>query len=101
MSGSSGGPWTPQFERYFRRTQMDLNDLANKVRIDGHRGPHPREYHQAVLDRIAKAMNSCKGADQCRAALVGELAKIAKDLVTAGTEMRKLITKTKTPGLER
>ncbi|MBZ4419446.1 AHH domain-containing protein [Myxococcus sp. RHSTA-1-4] len=93
ISEASGGPWTPEFERYFKLAKMDLNDRANLVRIRGHKGPHPREYHQAVLDRIARAMQGCRGAAQCRAALVGELAKIAKDLTTAGTELRKLITK--------
>jgi hypothetical protein len=92
VSEASGGPWTPQFERYFKQARMDLNDAANKVRIDGHRGPHPREYHQEVLERISKAMLGCRGATQCRAALVDELAKIAKDLVTEGTRLRKLVT---------
>jgi hypothetical protein len=93
ISDATGGPWTPQFERYFKQAKMDLNDPANLVRIQGHKGPHPREYHQAVLDRIARAMQGCKGAAQCRTALVDELVKAAKDLTTAGTELRKLITK--------
>jgi hypothetical protein len=93
VSETSGGPWTQQFERYFKQARMDLDDAANKVRVNGHKGPHPREYHQAVLDRIASAMLGCRGAAQCRVALVGELAKIAKDLTTAGTQLRKLITK--------
>ncbi|QRO02954.1 AHH domain-containing protein [Archangium violaceum] len=93
ISEASGGPWTPLFERYFRLARMELNDPANQVRIKGHKGPHSREYHQAVLDRIARAMQGCRGAAQCRAALVDELAKIAKDLTTAGTELRKLVTK--------
>jgi hypothetical protein len=93
ISEASGGPWTPLFERYFRLAKMELNDPANQVRIQGHKGPHSREYHQTVLDRIARAMQGCRGAAQCRAALVDELAKIAKDLTTTGTELRKLITK--------
>ncbi len=72
---------------------MELNDPANQVRIKGHKGPHSREYHQAVLDRLARAMQGCRGTAQCRATLVDELAKIAKDLTTAGTELRKLVTK--------
>jgi hypothetical protein len=93
ISEASGGPWTPQFERYLRLAKMELNDPTNQVRIKGHKGPHSREYHQAVLDRIERAMLGCRGAAQCRAALVGELTKIAKDLTTAGTKLRKLITK--------
>ncbi|XWX16902.1 AHH domain-containing protein [Melittangium boletus] len=93
LSEASGGPWTPQFERYFKLAKMDLSDLANQVRIKGHKGPHSREYHQAVLDRIVRAMQGCRGTEQCRASLVDELVKIAKDLTTAGTELRKLVTK--------
>ncbi|XXF81500.1 AHH domain-containing protein [Myxococcaceae bacterium GXIMD 01537] len=93
VSEASGGPWTPLFERYFKLARMDFDAPANRVRIQGHKGPHPREYHQAVLDRIVRAMQGCRGAAQCRAALVDELARIAKDLTTAGSELRKLITK--------
>ena len=93
VSEASGGPWTPLYERYFNRAGMDLEDPANKVRIQGHKGPHPREYHQDVLDRLDKAMLGCRGAAQCRASLVGELAKIARELTTEGTRLRKLVTK--------
>jgi hypothetical protein len=93
VSESSGGPWTPLFDRHFRRANMNLNDPANLVRIKGHKGPHSREYHQAVLDRIEGEMYGCRNVAQCRAILVDELAKIAKDLTTAGTRLRKLITK--------
>ncbi|RKH17351.1 hypothetical protein D7X74_12780 [Corallococcus sp. CA047B] len=93
VSDASGGPWTPRYEEFFEQAGMSLNDAANKVRLKGHKGPHPKEYHQAVLDRIEKAMNGCQSVGHCRGALVDELAKIAKDLMTAGTKLRKLITK--------
>ncbi|RKH32798.1 hypothetical protein D7Y13_07510 [Corallococcus praedator] len=93
VSDASGGPWTPIFEPYFEQAGLSLSDTANLVRIQGHRGPHPAEYHQAVLTRINDAMAGCRGAAQCRAALVDVLAEIARDLTTAGTRLRKLITK--------
>ncbi|NPC70661.1 AHH domain-containing protein [Corallococcus exiguus] len=93
VSEQSGGPWTPVFEDLFQTAGMKLSDAANQVRIQGHRGPHPREYHAEVLRRLRRAMQGCQDAGQCRAALVDELAKIAKELVTAGTKLRKLITK--------
>ncbi|NNB87722.1 AHH domain-containing protein [Corallococcus exiguus] len=93
VSEQSGGPWTPIFEDIFQSAGMKLSDTANQVRIQGHRGPHPREYHAEVLSRLRRVMLGCQDAGQCRAALVDELARIAKELVTAGTKLRKLITK--------
>ncbi|WP_415835818.1 AHH domain-containing protein, partial [Corallococcus soli] len=93
VSGSSGGPWTPQFEKIFDRARMKLSDLANQVRLDGHKGPHPREYHEEVLRRIDVATKRCRGAEQCRSALMDELASIARDLMTKGSKLRTLVTK--------
>jgi len=93
VSDATGGPWTPLFEDVFQFAGMRLSDTANQVRIRGHKGPHPREYHEEVLRRIRLATQGCRDAGQCRASLVDELAKIARDLTTAGTKLRKLITK--------
>ncbi|NOK12757.1 AHH domain-containing protein [Corallococcus exercitus] len=93
VSEQSGGPWTPVFEPFFEQAGMSLNDPANLVRINGHRGPHPAEYHKEVRVRLNQAMRSCRGVAQCRAALVDVLAAIAKELTTAGTRLRKLITR--------
>ncbi len=93
VSEASGGPWTPAFEDVFRRAGMTLADAANQVRIRGHRGPHPREYHQEVLRRLQLVMRGCRDTSSCRAALSGELSRIAKELTTAGTRLRKLITR--------
>lgn len=93
ISETSGGPWTPLFQQVFDRARMSLDDAANKVRIQGHKGPHPAGYHKEVLGRIDQATLGCRGPAQCRAMLVEELVKIARDLTTEGTKLRKLITK--------
>jgi hypothetical protein len=93
VSEVSGGPWTPQFEKIFARARMELNDLANQVRIDGHKGPHPRAYHAEVLKRIDVATKGCRGQEKCRALLVKELTSIARDLTTEGSKLRRLVTK--------
>ena len=93
VSDASGGPWTPLFQEVFDRAKMSLNDAANRVRIKGHKGPHPREYHEEVLGRIDQATRRCRGPAQCRVALADELTKIAQELVTEGTKLRQLITK--------
>lgn len=93
VSDASGGPWTPRFERIFKRAGMELKDRTNQVRIQGHKGPHPREYHQEVLDRLNRATIGCRGMTECRAMLVEELDAIARDLLTKGTRLRRLVTK--------
>lgn len=70
---------------------MTLSDPANLVRIRGHKGPHPRAYHEEVFSRLNLATQDCRGVAQCRMALVAELAKIAKELVREGSDLRKLI----------
>ncbi|GMU04823.1 hypothetical protein ASNO1_10750 [Corallococcus caeni] len=91
VSAMSGGPWTPQCARLFARAGMKLEDIANQVRLKAHQGPHPREYHQAVLDRLEKALGRCKSEETCRVLLIEELARIAGELLTSGTDLRRLI----------
>jgi hypothetical protein len=91
VSDATGGPWTPRFERIFDRAGMKLSDSENLVRIRGHQGPHPREYHQEVFRRIDRATRRCGGAERCRALLVEELARIAQDLIRDGSELRRLL----------
>jgi hypothetical protein len=76
---------------------MKLSDPENQIRIKGHEGPHPREYHQEVYKRIQKVMRGCRGTTQCRTALVGELTLIAQDLTTVGNKLWKLVTKDSEP----
>lgn len=95
VSDANGGPWTPLFERIFNKAGMSLNDPANKVRIRGHEGPHPEEYHREVFKRLRDATLNCRGVAQCREALLGELTKLARDLSTPGSRLRTLATRGK------
>ncbi len=45
VSSVRGGPWTPRFERIFKRAGITLQNAVNKVRVWGHKGPHPEAYH--------------------------------------------------------
>lgn len=88
----SGGPWTPRFRELFARAGMSLNDPANKVRVSGHKGPHPEEYHQEVFDRLSEAMQGCRNVQQCGEALTGALQRLARLISTPGTRLNKLVT---------
>jgi hypothetical protein len=72
---------------------MTLENAANKVRLNGHEGPHPELYHKTVVNRLEQALGRCRTIEACRARLVNELAKIANDLLTPGSELRSYIVK--------
>jgi hypothetical protein len=86
-----GGPWTPKFRRLFKKAGMTLDDPANKVRVRAHQGPHPQEYHQAVLEALNDATRSCRGPQECRVALTAALEKLAQQISTPGTRLNTLV----------
>jgi hypothetical protein len=93
VSDAEGGPWTPRFEAIFKRAGMSLkDDPANLIRIRGHEGPHPRAYHEEVFQRVLRATRTCRGEAGCREVLTGELRRIARELMTRGSELRRLLT---------
>jgi hypothetical protein len=91
-STRNGGPWTPQFERLFARAGMKLSDAANKVFIQGHKGPHPQAYHEAVFRRLTQVMRQCRNTQQCRELLVRELQSLAEEISKVGSPLNKLLT---------
>lgn len=91
-STRNGGPWTPQFERLFARAGMKLSDPANRVFIEGHKGPHPQAYHEAVFRRLNNALEDCTSRQQCRESLVRELKQLSQELTKAGSPLNKLLT---------
>jgi len=72
---------------------MSLNDPANKVRVKGHQGPHPQEYHERIYERLDEATKGCSSIPQCQQALTTELQRLAKLLSTEGTSLNKLVTR--------
>ncbi|QAT87967.1 putative lipoprotein [Corallococcus coralloides] len=93
ISDATGGPWTPKCEEVFRKAGMTLEDAANKVRLKGHEGPHPESYHIEVLQRLNRSVTRCRTTETCRAHLMEELAKIANELLTSDSPLRRLIVK--------
>ncbi|MFL5349649.1 MAG: AHH domain-containing protein [Hyalangium sp.] len=89
-----GGPWTPKFQQIFDRAEMSLNDPANRVRINGHRGPHPQAYHEEVYERLDRATSTCRTLQQCQQALTAELRRLAREISTPGSRLNKLVTRT-------
>ncbi|RKH61851.1 AHH domain-containing protein [Corallococcus aberystwythensis] len=93
VSAATGGPWTPACEEIFEKAGMTLEDVANKVRLNGHEGPHPEFYHSQVVNRLQAAVRTCRTTEACRAKLLNELANIASELLTPGSELRGYIVR--------
>jgi hypothetical protein len=92
-STDKGGPWSPKFKKLFDRAGMSLDDPANRVRVQGHQGPHPKEYHEEILARLQRAMRGCRSIPQCREALTAELENLAVEILTPGTRLNQLVTR--------
>ncbi|QRK09904.1 AHH domain-containing protein [Archangium violaceum] len=89
----SGGPWTPRFEELFGLAGMSLNDPANIIYLRDHKGPHPKEYHQEIFDRLEDALGICRNQAECRDRLVRALDELAGEVCTPGSKLNKLATR--------
>jgi hypothetical protein len=87
-----GGPWTPRLKEFFDKAGMSMEDPANKVRIPGHKGPHPQAYHERIHQRLAGALEDCETTAHCREALTRELGRLAGELKKVGSGLNKLVT---------
>ncbi|WP_375743147.1 AHH domain-containing protein [Corallococcus interemptor] len=93
-STANGGPWTPRYQRIFDKAGMSLNDPENQVDVPGHRGPHPREYHERVHQRLRQATATCETIEHCRRALISALRDLAEEILQQGSRLNKLVTRT-------
>jgi hypothetical protein len=91
ISTLRGGPWSPRFEKLFKKAGLTLQDVANKVRIPGHQGPHPEEYHLEIFDRLSNAVIGLRG-EPYKKALLAELERVAAEIRTPGTKLNRLLT---------
>lgn len=91
-SRARGGPWSPKFEEIFNKAGMDLDDTANKVPdLLNHKGPHAREYHEAVYDRLFRATRTCRTMQECRMVLEATLKRMSEEVSTPGSPLFKLL----------
>jgi A nuclease family of the HNH/ENDO VII superfamily with conserved AHH len=87
-----GGPWTPRLKKLFAKAGMRLEDRENIVPIQGHKGPHPQRYHEAIYERLRKTLGDCGSIAECRARMLPALDELAKLISTPGTELNRLVT---------
>lgn len=97
-SRARGGPWSPRFEEIFKKAGMDLDDGYNVIDdLAGHRGPHPREYHETVYRAAERATRRCTTISQCRKALIDIIGVLSKEISTPGTKLNLLATRKAKP----
>ncbi|ATB50288.1 AHH domain-containing protein [Corallococcus macrosporus] len=96
-SAARGGPWTPKFEKIFKKAGMELKDPENIVPISGHKGPHPQEYHDLVHERLYDATRACRKVSDCREALIRALRRLATEVSTPGSRLNRLVTQGSRP----
>lgn len=90
VSTAGGGPYTPKFEALFQKAGMNLEHIRNKIRVLGHRGPHP-EYNRIVYERLSSRVEGLQGAAY-KEALLDELRVIAIESVSPGSALNVLLT---------
>ncbi len=71
---------------------MTLDDVANRVRVPGHGGPHPNAYHTEVFDRLSRATEGLSGPSYS-GAFRAELDAIRTEAGTAGSALNRLIVR--------
>ncbi len=91
-STARGGPWTPLFKKIFDKAGMSMEDPANKLKLPGHYGPHPEEYHRAVFNHLDKATANCPTQQTCAMALRQALRELAVEISTQGSRLHRLLT---------
>ncbi|HLM44087.1 MAG TPA: AHH domain-containing protein [Myxococcaceae bacterium] len=96
-STARGGPWTPLFKKIFDKAGMSMEDPANKLKLSGHYGPHPEEYHQAVFNHLDKATATCPSQQACALALRQALRELAAEISTQGSRLYMLLTRGAAP----
>jgi hypothetical protein len=70
---------------------MTLDDAANKVRVPGHKGPHPEAYHHEVNRRLVEATEGLSGKPYQDALKTG-LQQLRADILTDGSQMNRWVT---------
>jgi 2-keto-3-deoxy-L-rhamnonate aldolase RhmA len=69
---------------------MKMGDIANFLPMLDHKGPHPDEYHEAVMEALERATSKKRNAEKIATALKAELRLIGKSINNGGEFWRLL-----------
>jgi RHS repeat-associated protein len=82
--------YAPRFEAVFAKANRTLEDDINKMLVPGHRGKHPREYHEMVERRLIRATEDRSPGRDCQQALDAELERLRR-LIDANPDILKRV----------
>jgi RHS repeat-associated protein len=86
--------YTPLFEKLFEGAGLTLNDESNLVSIEGHKGPHPDEYHEAILKKLTDAVKGLEAnSPEYAKAFRDALAALKKEVARIGSDLNDIIAK--------
>jgi hypothetical protein len=97
IATNKSSKWSEKFRELFNKYGLGkfkngkprkdvLNDPLNKVKVPGHKGPHPDEMHEQVYNELLNAGNK-EAAEKV-------LKDLAKEAQQVGSELNKILTKT-------
>jgi RHS repeat-associated protein len=94
ISAARGGPWTPRFKELLEGAGIDLNDVENIVRVAGHKGPHPEEYHEYLYEKLLESVEGLKrGTSEYREAIEKVLEQTGREANMPGSQVNIWLTK--------
>jgi RHS repeat-associated protein len=71
--------YTQTLKGIFEKGGLSLQDKANKIFLEGHRGPHNPKYHEHVIEKLTGATEGLSG-DAYTSALNDALAALRKEI---------------------
>lgn len=89
-----GEKWSEKFVPLFEKAAYKLDDAINKVKVLGHKGPHPDDYHREIFKRLTNAIKGLEGEKYIKA-FESTLKDLSKEVSKEGTELNKMITGSK------
>lgn len=70
-----------------------MQDALNKVRVEGHQGPHPERYHGIIYGRLSDATKGLTpNSTQYKKAVKLTLDQLKVEISTPNTELNRLVT---------
>lgn len=84
--------WTPLFVAMFASAGMTLQHRANMVRVVGHQGPHPPEYHQYIYLKLQTALIGKTSKAERKTAIQDKLRELKRDAQRKGSFINDLLT---------
>jgi hypothetical protein len=80
IASNKDAVFRPKFEQLFNRAGVNLdNSPWNRMRLQGHVGPHGKYYNELIFDRLNAAVGT-KTGKAAKTALIEELKAIRRDI---------------------